>query len=48
MGLELKPSKTRLTHTLKKYEGEESGFDFLGFVRLVLVSRKAKALKKLA
>jgi RNA-directed DNA polymerase len=31
MGLELKPSKTRLTHTLHKYENEEPGFDFLGF-----------------
>ena len=31
MGLELKPSKTRLTHTLNKYEKEEPGFNFLGF-----------------
>ncbi|MCW6051298.1 group II intron reverse transcriptase/maturase [Lyngbya sp. CCAP 1446/10] len=31
MGLELKPSKTRLAHTLHKYEGEKPGFDFLGF-----------------
>jgi RNA-directed DNA polymerase len=31
MGLELKPSKTRLTHTLHKYENEEPGFNFLGF-----------------
>ncbi|NJM72064.1 MAG: group II intron reverse transcriptase/maturase [Scytonema sp. RU_4_4] len=31
MGLELKPSKTRLTHTLYKYENEKPGFDFLGF-----------------
>lgn len=31
MGLELKPSKTRLTHTLNKYENEKPGFDFLGF-----------------
>jgi len=31
MGLELKPSKTRLTHTLHKYEGQQPGFDFLGF-----------------
>lgn len=30
MGLELKPSKTRFTHTLSKYEGNV-GFDFLGF-----------------
>jgi len=30
MGLELKPSKTRITHTLHKYEGNV-GFDFLGF-----------------
>lgn len=31
MGLELKPSKTRLTHTLNKYRSEEPGFNFLGF-----------------
>lgn len=31
MGLELKPSKTRLTHTLHNYESEKPGFDFLGF-----------------
>ena len=30
MGLELKPSKTRLTHTLKEIEGN-IGFEFLGF-----------------
>ncbi len=31
IGLELKPSKTRIAHTLKEYEGEKAGFDFLGF-----------------
>ncbi|MEB3280843.1 MAG: reverse transcriptase domain-containing protein [Lyngbya sp.] len=31
MGLELKPSKTRIAHTLESYRGEEKGFDFLGF-----------------
>jgi RNA-directed DNA polymerase len=30
MGLELKPSKTRITHTLEDYRGN-LGFDFLGF-----------------
>ena len=30
MGLELKPSKTRLTHTLNQHEGQV-GFNFLGF-----------------
>ena len=30
MGLELKPSKTRITHTLIEYDGNV-GFDFLGF-----------------
>jgi len=30
MGLRLKPSKTRITHTLEEYEGNV-GFDFLGF-----------------
>jgi len=32
MGLELKPSKTRITHTLRD-TGGNVGFDFLGFVR---------------
>ncbi|MGK7952193.1 MAG: group II intron reverse transcriptase/maturase [Xenococcaceae cyanobacterium] len=31
IGLELKPSKTRITHTLKNYKKEKAGFDFLGF-----------------
>jgi RNA-directed DNA polymerase len=31
MGLELKPSKTRLTHTLNEYGQEKPGFHFLGF-----------------
>jgi len=31
MGLRLKESKTRFTHTLNEYEGEKAGFDFLGF-----------------
>ena len=31
MGLELKPSKTRITHTLDGYKEEKPGFDFLGF-----------------
>jgi RNA-directed DNA polymerase len=30
IGLELKPSKTRLAHTLNKLEDEEPGFNFLG------------------
>ena len=30
MGLELKPSKTRITHTLKEIDGQ-AGFNFLGF-----------------
>lgn len=29
--LELKPSKTKLTHTLLEVEGQKPGFDFLGF-----------------
>lgn len=31
MGLELKPSKTRLTHTLHNVGKEKAGFNFLGF-----------------
>jgi RNA-directed DNA polymerase len=30
IGLELKPSKTRIAHTLREYQGQV-GFDFLGF-----------------
>jgi RNA-directed DNA polymerase len=39
MGLELKPSKTRITHTLHQHDGSV-GFDFLGFnVRQHLVGK---------
>jgi len=31
MGLEVKPSKTRLAHTLNPVENEKPGFNFLGF-----------------
>lgn len=31
MGLELKPSKTRIAHTLNQCEHEKPGFNFLGF-----------------
>ena len=31
LGLELKPSKTRIAHTLREQDGEPPGFDFLGF-----------------
>ena len=31
MGLELKPSKTRISHTLNHHKKEEPGFNFLGF-----------------
>ena len=31
IGLELKPSKTRICHTLKNLNEEKAGFDFLGF-----------------
>ena len=31
MSLELKPSKTRITHTFQEHEGNKPGFDFLGF-----------------
>lgn len=31
IGLEVKPSKTRICHTLEAYQGEKPGFDFLGF-----------------
>jgi RNA-directed DNA polymerase len=31
LGLELKPSKTRIVHTLREHDGQRAGFDFLGF-----------------
>ena len=31
MGLQLKPEKTRIVHSLLRYEGHEPGFHFLGF-----------------
>jgi RNA-directed DNA polymerase len=31
IGLELKPSKTRICHTFERSEGNQPGFDFLGF-----------------
>jgi RNA-directed DNA polymerase len=31
LGLELKESKTKICHTLNKMDGEEAGFDFLGW-----------------
>ncbi len=31
IGLELKPSKTRIAHTKEEYERQKPGFDFLGF-----------------
>ena len=31
IGLELKPSKTRIAHTLNHHKREKPGFDFLGF-----------------
>ncbi|NER08290.1 MAG: hypothetical protein F6K17_39970 [Okeania sp. SIO3C4] len=31
VGLELKPEKTKIAHTLEEYEGNRPGFDFLGF-----------------
>jgi RNA-directed DNA polymerase len=43
VGLELKPEKTRLTHTLNHLEQEEPGFDFLGFtVRQFPIGKAAK------
>ncbi len=31
VGLQLKPEKTKIAHTLEEYEGNKPGFDFLGF-----------------
>lgn len=45
MGLELKPSKTRICHSLNKFNGEKAGFDFLGFNICQYPTGKAKSLK---
>jgi RNA-directed DNA polymerase len=40
MGLELKPSKTRISHTLEKLGEEKAGFQFLGFeIRQFMVGK---------
>ena len=36
LGLELKPSKTRITHTLREHAGN-LGFDFLGLPRFASI-----------
>ncbi|MGL9688728.1 MAG: group II intron maturase-specific domain-containing protein [Wolbachia sp.] len=47
-GLELKPSKTRVLHTLKPINGEKPGFDFLGFsIRQYPVKRNKRSYKLL-
>ena len=46
IGLELKPSKTRICHTLKETEGEEAGFNFLGFNIRHYETSRLKKLKQ--
>ena len=46
MGLELKPSKTRIAHTLNTHGQEKPGFDFLGFtIRQFPAGRHKSGLK---
>ena len=45
MGLELKPSKTRICHSLEEHNGEKAGFDLLGFNIRQYPTGKAKSLK---
>jgi RNA-directed DNA polymerase len=45
LGLELKPSKTRICHSLHDYNGEKAGFDFLGFNIRQYPTGKAKAIR---
>lgn len=48
MGLEIKPSKTRITHTLEPIGEQKPGFDFLGFtVRQFPVRQSQKGYKLL-
>ena len=43
VGLELRPEKTKIAHTLEEYEGNKPGFDFLGFT---IRQWKAKSTKQ--
>ncbi len=43
VGLELKPEKTRIAHTLEEYEGNKPGFNFLGFT---IRQHQAKSTEK--
>jgi RNA-directed DNA polymerase len=45
LGLELKPSKTRICHSLHNYNGEKAGFDFLGFNIKQYPTGQAKSLQ---
>lgn len=47
VGLELKPSKTRILHTLKPLNGKKPGFDFLGFTVRQYPAKQSKRLYKL-
>ncbi|WP_293117871.1 group II intron reverse transcriptase/maturase [Okeania sp. SIO1I7] len=48
VGLELKPEKTKIAHTLEEYEGNQPGFDFLGFnVRQYKVKSTKQGFKTL-
>lgn len=47
IGLELKPSKTKVINTLTSYDGKKAGFDFLGFnVRQYQVSKYNSGKRK--
>lgn len=45
MGLELKPSKTRICHSLQNHNNEEAGFNFLGFNIRQYPVGKARSLR---
>ena len=48
IGLELKPERTKMAHTLEEYEGNKPGFDFLGFaIRQWKVKRAKEGFKTL-
>ena len=48
IGLELKPEKTKIAHTLEEYEGNKPGFDFLGFtIRQFKVKSTERGFKTL-
>jgi RNA-directed DNA polymerase len=48
LGLELKPSKTQIVHSLEAQDGRAAGFDFLGFTVRQFPSGKAHSARRVS